>query len=215
MPSRHDDGVQAAVSALAAASGTREAVDPSCRCRRSRHPSLIAPADVCCAARCSPWGSAALLQVLHASPQHAHAPDLVVWHQDQLPGDIRQGTQEGAVQRDHAQVGARRQTREQRDGIGHAGVIGENDCRACGRDMVATRHLRARCHPVHQPRTAEREALFAHEIVELMGHGRETSSGWPQESLKGRVPQPHQPRGIEEVVQTDVGQSVEQRRRGL
>jgi len=48
----------------------------------------------------------------------------------------------------------RRQTRDQRHGLCHARVIRENDCRACGRDMIATRHLRAGCHPVRYPRTA-------------------------------------------------------------
>jgi hypothetical protein len=57
------------------------------------------------------------------------------------------------------------------------------------------------------------KALLAHETVELLGHDSEASSPRPQESLKGRVPQAHQPRGIEEVVEIDLGQSVEQERR--
>jgi hypothetical protein len=56
--------------------------------------------------------------------------------------------------------------------------------------------------------------LLAHEIVELPGHESEAPSTRPEESLQGRMPQAHQPRGIEEVVEIDLGQSVEQERRG-
>jgi len=55
--------------------------------------------------------------------------------------------------------------------------------------------------------------MLAHEIVERMGHESEAPSRWPEESLKGSVPQGQQSRGFEEVVEIDFGQSIEQGRR--
>jgi hypothetical protein len=55
--------------------------------------------------------------------------------------------------------------------------------------------------------------MLAYETVELMGHDREASGGPPEQTLKGRVPQAHQPRGIEEIVEIDGCQSVDLGRR--